>query len=221
MIPITRRQVLQSIPYLLALSRCDFVQSTEDPNSKPPVLFIFDTENFELSLKQNELTEKNLDAVRENLDETHANYKDFEIPAYLTYRVTKFNWPLRDKAKRLHLLPRDEREKNPPLKLKQEESPEIVRESNALVKFKFPLKFGFDDQMDVDIDNITLRKYTDPRDGEDKDGIVIPYTIPNKNNPTGERLVRFKVVPADIETIVMKSGLAFYINVKKAFKAQQ
>ena len=194
------------------------IQQKEEQKVAPPVLFTFDKRNFVVRLEPIQLIRKNIEQIRQNLDETCADYKDFEIPAYLNYRVQKFNWTLRprSKFKKLILGPIDERETKPPIKL--QESPEIIRESNPLVKFGFPVKYVSNDQMDIDVEHTNLRKYTDPRDGKDKDGIVLMYTFPD---PDGERILRAEIVPADIETIVIRDDAAYYIDVKRAIKPEK
>ena len=98
------------------------IQQKEEQKVTPPVLFTFgldkDKRKFQVSIENADLITKHLDDIEKNLDETcSANYKDFETPAYVNYKVKQFNWSLRH-AHPFILGPADKRETEPPLELK-------------------------------------------------------------------------------------------------------
>lgn len=217
--PLTRRVfclgaalVPFSTPLLTAFSE-------DKKETKPPELFKFDKKAYRVEILSEKLVQENIEEVNRHLEETCANHEKLETMQFLRDTINKQNTAILSRH-RLILGPMDQRETKPVLK-KLSISPDVLWDSAELVKFGYPLSLDSNINMDIDTDHIALRKYVDPKDNKEKEGIYIEYLMPNPDDPNSERVLKATMVPIHIPCLIFKEKEVFFIDVQRAFKPKE
>lgn len=193
--------------------------SEDKKEIKPPELFKFDKKAYRVEIISDKLIKENIEEVNNHLEETCTNHEKLETMEFVRATINKQNIAILSR-RRLILGPMDERETKPVLK-KLSISPDVLWDSAELVKFGYPLTLDSNINMDIDTDHIALRKYIDPKDNKEKEGIYIEYMTPNPDEPGGERVLKATIVPIHIPCLIFKEKEVFFIDVQRAFKPKE